>query len=92
MLNCKEVSELVSRSLDEELPLGKRVGVRMHLLMCKFCTRYKKQMVLLRELARRYEEKSTEEMIPTLPSLQGEARKRIKDLLAGQGSGPQQKD
>ena len=51
MLSCKDVTKLLSESMDRSLPLGKRIGVRLHLLICKFCARYKRQLLLIRETA-----------------------------------------
>jgi len=53
MLSCKDVTKLLSESMDRSLPLGKRIGVRLHLLICKFCARYERQLLLIRETARR---------------------------------------
>ena len=53
MLSCKDVTRLISESMDRSLPLGKRVGVRLHLLICKFCVRYERQLLLIRETVRR---------------------------------------
>lgn len=53
MLSCKDVTQLISESMDRSLPLGKRIGVRLHLLICKFCERYERQLLLIRETARR---------------------------------------
>jgi predicted anti-sigma-YlaC factor YlaD len=54
MLNCKETSELVSRSLDERLSWSQRMGVRLHLLMCAACRQFAVQMSFLRRAARGY--------------------------------------
>ncbi len=53
MLSCKDVTKLLSESMDASLPIGKRIGVRLHLLICKFCLRYERQLLLIRETARR---------------------------------------
>jgi hypothetical protein len=52
MLTCKDVTRLVSESMDRSLPLGKRIGVRLHLLVCKFCARYERQLLLIRDTVR----------------------------------------
>jgi len=78
MFNCKEVSRLVSESLDRKLPLYQRIGVRVHLLMCKFCRRFEQQLMLIRKTLRveaLYED--TESYL----SLPPEAQKRIKRFL-----------
>ncbi len=53
MLTCKDVSKLVSESLEHELPLRQRLAVRLHLMMCSLCRKYQRQTLLLRELFRR---------------------------------------
>jgi len=45
MLGCKEVSLLVSQSLDRKLLFRQRVAVRMYLMTRKFCSRYKEQLL-----------------------------------------------
>ncbi len=50
MPDCKEVAELASFSMDETLPLKKRAGLKLHIMMCKFCRRNYKQLYLIRKL------------------------------------------
>ncbi|MBW2538960.1 MAG: zf-HC2 domain-containing protein [Deltaproteobacteria bacterium] len=78
MLTCKEATRLVSESLDHKLPLRQQMAVWIHLLMCKFCARYRKQLLMLRDLA----EHSfyLEEMQPHV-ALPQEARERIQRSL-----------
>ena len=52
MFNCRHIARLVSESMDRKLPPGRRLGVRFHLLMCRHCARYKKQLQLMRRLIR----------------------------------------
>ena len=69
----------MSESIDRKLPFHQRIGIRIHLLMCKFCLRYERQLKFLRKILRTqamYEE-NTESYIPLPP----EARKRIKNFL-----------
>ena len=54
MPNCKEVSRLVSREQDERLPLGQRVMLRLHMLMCEGCRRFERQTAFLRQVMVRY--------------------------------------
>jgi hypothetical protein len=81
MLSCKDVTQLISESMDTSLPIGKRIGVRVHLLMCKFCSRYERQLRLIRETVRRIvamEEKPGE---PPGEILSEEAKERIRKSL-----------
>lgn len=50
MLTCRDISKLVSESLDRDLPLRFRVELRLHLMMCGFCRAYKKQSLSLRKM------------------------------------------
>jgi len=56
MLSCKAVSRLASDALDRSLPLAQRMAMRLHLMMCRACDRYSRQIRSLRELLRRYPE------------------------------------
>ena len=53
--NCRQASRLQSEALDHKLPVLQRVGLRIHLLLCKWCRRYGKQIRFLRD-ASPYEE------------------------------------
>ena len=79
MFKCKEVSRVVSDSLDRKLPLHHRVMIRIHLAMCKYCARFKRQILLIREACRR------PEALPEAPDsaavLSQEARQRIISVV-----------
>lgn len=47
MLNCRDISERASDFLEAALPLRIRLQIRMHLLMCRFCREYVRQMALV---------------------------------------------
>jgi len=80
--SCKEATRLQSEAFDRPLRLRQRIGLRIHLLLCKWCRRYGKQIGFLRSVAHRYEEHE-----PCLPpqSLRPEARERIKQCLQHKG-------
>jgi len=54
MRTCKEVAARLSQGLEEPLPLGERMSLRLHMMMCRYCSRYFVQIQALRELARGY--------------------------------------
>lgn len=37
MPSCKEVGENLTEYMDGNLPFRKRLGIRLHLMMCKMC-------------------------------------------------------
>lgn len=82
MLSCKEVSRLVSESLDRELSLGQRVSLRLHLLMCSLCSRFRRQMAFLHQAARAFGQAGEADELSAQIRLSSEARQRIKQALA----------
>ena len=81
MLSCKDVTRLISESMDHSLPLGKRIGVRVHLLICRFCERYKRQLLLIRETVRRLVATPGGAGGSSAETLSEEARERIRKSL-----------
>jgi hypothetical protein len=47
MLNCKQTSQLISQSLDRDLSWKERFLLKLHLLICKNCTRFGQQLKAL---------------------------------------------
>jgi hypothetical protein len=73
---CKEVSHLTSQAMDETLPWSKRLGMRLHLMMCVWCRRNSEQLQLVRDLARKQSASQSEEA-----KLSSDARDRLSKLL-----------
>lgn len=44
MIKCKEASQLASRALDCKLSFRERFALKLHLLICKYCKRFDKQL------------------------------------------------
>jgi hypothetical protein len=53
MLNCRQVTRLVSQSMDAPLSWHQRLAVRFHMLYCVWCRRYVLQLRFLRNAAQR---------------------------------------
>lgn len=82
MLSCKDVTKLLSESMDASLPIGKRIGVRLHLLICRFCARYERQLLLIRDTVRRLVGAEEIPGEPPWETLSEEAKARIRKSLA----------
>ena len=52
MMTCHDVSTLVSTGGLPEAPLGRRLGVRMHLAMCRHCRAFRRQVEFIGRAAR----------------------------------------
>jgi predicted anti-sigma-YlaC factor YlaD len=50
MMTCKEISLLASDYVDDEIHGMKRWKIRVHLLACKKCSRFVKQMRVVKDL------------------------------------------
>ncbi len=79
MFNCGETTHMVSEYLDRKLPLYKRMGIRIHLFMCRFCSQYRKQLLLMHQVLERYSE--SDRTIDIFEPLSNEDRERMKHLL-----------
>lgn len=51
---CKEVHRLVSEGMDRKLTLVERSRMRLHLVVCRACTRFNTQMDTLRKAMRSF--------------------------------------
>jgi hypothetical protein len=74
-LSCKDITRLVSESMDHTLPLIQRIKIRIHLCMCKYCARFEKQVRLLRTVYQKHEK------VPSEAALSAKARERIRHAL-----------
>ena len=79
MPTCRQVSRLQSDALDQPLSLPKRFGLRLHLLVCKWCRRYGNRFVSCARPRTSILTKLTEAAPRTLSP---EARERLKRSLA----------
>ena len=86
MFNCKSVSEKVSLAMDQTLPFRERLMIMLHMWMCKYCRRFKKQLLILSKAAQ-FAELSSGDADQTL-SLSLEAKERIKKNVAAAVTDP----
>ena len=83
MFCCKDVSQKISESMDRTLPLHHRMFIRIHILMCKYCSRFRRQLLLLREAAQKMD--LSPEALAAAVGLSPEARERMKKAIEAQG-------
>jgi predicted anti-sigma-YlaC factor YlaD len=84
MLSCKEASRLVSQSCDRSISLREHWALGFHLMICKFCRRFSRQLAQINRAIRRLAvQTEQDESLQLAP----EARQRIAVLLESrQGS------
>ena len=79
MFSCKDVSQKVSLSMDVQLPFHHHMAVRIHLLMCRYCARFRRQLMMLRKMSRQTDGDPIPTQTPN--SLPQETKERIKKTL-----------
>ncbi len=76
--NCKTAVRLQSAALERKLPFRRWLGLRLHVLLCKWCRRYGQQIRLIRHTAQTHPDK----WVKTVPQqLSPAARQRIQAKL-----------
>ena len=70
--------------MDRTLPLHHRMLIRIHILMCKFCFRFRRQLLMLREAAQKIDLSS--EAVDSALGLSQEARDRMKKAIEAQST------
>ncbi len=85
MPSCKDVSFVVSESLDRKLSWRERLSLKTHLLMCKACQRMARQMELLRAASHHIGSVEGGESRPKQETLSSEASARILEQLRHAG-------
>jgi hypothetical protein len=76
--SCKEASRLQSEARDHKLPILRRIGLWIHLVLCKWCRRYRKQIRSLRDAVHEHPDELEEHPPQKLPDA---ARERMKQRL-----------
>jgi hypothetical protein len=75
---CRQATRLQSDAMDRPLSFCEKLGLRLHLFLCKWCRRYGEQLKFLRSAAHQCEE---HESYQQTQRLSPEARERIKQTL-----------
>jgi hypothetical protein len=76
--SCKQATRLQSQSMDRNLSLWEKLGLRIHLLLCKWCRRYRQQLGFLRSAASQCDDHHVSQPSQGLST---EARDRIKQKI-----------
>lgn len=58
---CKETTALMVAREDRQLPWADRVGLRLHLMVCKACPTFERQMLTMRHAMKQWRGYTEEE-------------------------------
>ena len=78
---CREMVSILSRSMDEPMPLMMRLKKRLHFLICCWCQRYEEQLRYIHKTAGHFPEHADETSDAIFPP---ETKERIKRKLVDQ--------
>ena len=79
---CDEASRLLSKSQDVPLSRVERWAVYLHLVSCRICRKYKRQLKLMRDLMANLADPQSYEA-PSPPLLNEKQRQRLKQRILG---------
>jgi hypothetical protein len=82
--SCREATRLQSRAMERPPGFRQKIGLRIHLLLCRWCRRYGRQIAFLRNAAHEHSDKMVE---PVPQKLSDEARERIRQILHAKKDG-----
>lgn len=80
---CDELLVTMSESLERKLTSREKIKLRLHFLICDYCSRYLRHLRILHESLRRRGDVMEPE--PSTSSLSDGARERIKRALEARG-------
>lgn len=80
MPSCQEVSRLVSESMERRLPLRQRIGLWMHLTMCRLCKGFARQLRVIRSAAKQHGEAEADTSLKE-KTLTNDARERMRRAI-----------
>lgn len=75
---CRDVTRLVSESMDRTLPLLIRIKLQLHYWICQACAQYRRQLLALRQATRR---SASETHAQEDTQLSSAAKARLKEAL-----------
>ena len=81
-LTCREAIRLSARAMDMPLTFGERARLVAHMILCRWCRAYFRQLRLLRRWTRNLADAETSPLAPELPSKSAE---KIKAVLRDVG-------
>ncbi len=75
---CDLISEKISKSMDEKISLKDQLQIKLHLLYCSFCTRYRDQIVMIHKMLEESDQTMTD--IKLTPLQKDRLKSRLNNL------------
>lgn len=81
MMSCRETAQLLSESMDRDVTAFQRFTLRIHLLYCSNCSRFREQLLFLKEYGLYLRANLRKEKLALRIPLNPELRESIRDPL-----------
>lgn len=78
---CKDITRLLSESMDRTLPLALKIKLHVHLLICEGCRRYREQLAAIRQALRQSGTRPNSEAQSPSQGAPPDAQDRLKRAL-----------
>ena len=76
LFSCKDMAYLLSKALDQDLRFRERWTLRLHLVLCPICVRFRRYLLFLRRAARRLDETADRDSDDNKLSIAARARQQ----------------
>ena len=83
MLNCKDMTKLISDSLEGKISARQRMELRLHIMMCGMCRRFRSNIIELRKRVRGSKGLLDQADIPPTP-LPPATKARLEEVIKRQ--------
>jgi hypothetical protein len=84
MWRCKQVANALAASKYRDLPLLRRLALRVHVALCFVCGKYHRQVMLMQDTAIQFRKHELSDPPGPEETLSTEARRRIAESLVRQ--------
>ncbi len=79
--SCRIATELISKSLEEKLTFGETIKLNVHLIMCRMCIKYRRQLRGFHKIFGQYTSALEKDSPPSHKCLPEEKKDAIKKLM-----------
>ena len=87
MLNCRDLTRLVSESFDRKLTIRERMSLWMHISMCGICRRFRQLQLRIQDSAGHSIPPADEQAVASANRLSNESRSRLQQLVVFAATG-----
>ena len=79
--SCEIISEKISQSMDHQVSLQDRIEIRIHTMGCALCERYRRQLLAMRQIVKKYANDTEKDDPEQKNRLSEEARTRLMNIV-----------